>query len=160
MASVHTPATYLVKHAAYRVPAAHIDKHWERLIGLPPADPIAQQMLMLREYELNFGILNPKVNKSPVTLATMNEATDKLSGSLMEATILKLVRLKLHKATGLTIPELLDLPTYELQMYVDSVIEAKRLEDLERSDVARKAGRGKQDDFLKGYDMDLDDLGS
>ena len=96
---------------------------------------IANQMLSLEAYENALGI-PPEDNKSLVTLVTMNYTTDYMVNTMLEKTIDRIIQLKLHTITGLNVMELLDLPTYVLQMLMRSVtrngiLENERLQKLE-----------------------------
>ena len=63
---------------------------------------------------------------APLSLVMLHESIDTVNDSLLEKTINKLIQYKLPKFTGMSINELLDLPTYELKMYIRSAINASR----------------------------------
>ena len=84
---------------------------------------IANQMLALEAYEKALEIPTT-VDRSLVTLATMNELTNFMEHSMLERTIDRIVQLKLHAITGLNVLEILDLPTYTLQILMRSVTRA------------------------------------
>lgn len=100
---------------------------WNSFLGLDSYDNIGNQMLLMEMYEQKLGI-QPQINASPITLVTHNEYYMPNIEGLYEKTVYKLIRNKVHEATGLTITQLMDLPTYELQTIVRAIIAVKRAE--------------------------------
>lgn len=100
---------------------------WKSFITLDTNDSITNQMLAMESYERSFGIQNIN-SKSPIALATMSVDTDCYTNSLLEKTIDRIISMKLFKITGMSVSELLDLPTYELKMIIRSVTKVSRKE--------------------------------
>lgn len=148
-------AKHLVSTPGYVADPEVIDEHWDQLLSIYAGDRITQKMLAMRAYELSFGVIKHGVDKSKITLATMTESADVYKGSPLELTILKLLRLKLPKVTGMSIKELMDLPTYELKMYIQQVVKANEIEREEDAQAAAKAAKeGKaKHDHLRGFDI-------
>jgi hypothetical protein len=98
---------------------------WEDFIEMDSYDSITNQMLLMEKYELAMGI-QPKDNASPISLVTMNEGTDLFTDNLLERTYNKLIRSKAVEITGLNLKELLNLPTYDLQMLLRCITIARQ----------------------------------
>lgn len=82
----------------------------------------------MEKYEQAFNIQPDPLVAHPISLVTMNEEYDVYTDSPLEQTIFTLIRLKIPEATGMSVKELLALPTYELKMIYRSVKKAKIIE--------------------------------
>ena len=80
-------------------------------------DSITNQMLLMEKYEQRFNIQDT-IDPFPISLVTMSKYTDVVTDSLMERSYTKLLDLKLPELTGLSITELLDMPTYKLKAVI------------------------------------------
>ena len=105
-----------------------IDTLWESFLDMPTYDSITNQMLIMEAYETAMGIY-PDTDRSPITLVTMNASTDFMHNTMLERTIDRIIQLKLHTITGMSLMEILDLPTYVLQMLLRSVTKAGIIEN-------------------------------
>ena len=98
---------------------------WTEFLTMESFDCITNQMLLMEKYEMAFAI-QPKENPSPISLATMNSATDVYTDSLLEKTLSRLIRAKVFEMTGLNIIDFLALPTYMCQMIIRSITEIRK----------------------------------
>jgi len=124
-----------VKDPDFSTTTSDIETLWDSLLKNDTYDSITNQMLAMESYERQFKIQDSS-SVSPITLVTMKDSTDYHKDSLLEKTIDRIIQLKLHKLTGMTLVELLDLPTYELKMIFRSVtkagkVEKKKMDELE-----------------------------
>jgi hypothetical protein len=103
------------------------DPLWKSFTTLESFDHITNQMLLMEKYELSFGI-QPTENASPISLVTMNDSTDIYTNGLLERTIYRLIKMKAFEYTGLSITELLDLPTYKLQIVLRALTQVQSKE--------------------------------
>ncbi len=108
-------STRVIKDLFYQVNREKLDELWNSFLTIKSYDSISNQMLLMEKYE---EILEIQTNesKTPIPLVTINNTTDIYNNSLLEKTITKIMRSKLCELTGLSITELLALPTYYLQM--------------------------------------------
>ena len=113
-----------------------INPLWSSFITMDAYDSISTQMLLMEKYEVAFGI-QPTTDASPISLVTMNEATDILTGGLFERTVSKLIKYKVPELTGLNIKELLALPTYQLKVILRSIASIRREEPKVNADVQK-----------------------
>lgn len=103
---------------------------------MPTYDSITNQMLVMEAYENALDIYTTS-DRSPITLVTMNASTDFMNNTMLEKTIFRLISLKIHTITGLSIVELLDLPTYMLQMLMRSVTKAGVIENYKLNEIEK-----------------------
>lgn len=112
--------TPLVKDPHFMVAHKAIDELWTKYTKMNSYDSITNQMMMVEAYELALGIQTQESN-SPITLATINRSTNFMENTLLERTINKIIQMKMCSATGMTVIEILNLPTFEVMMYYRSL---------------------------------------
>lgn len=81
-------------------------------------DAVSVNMLIDDLY-LNYLDIN---TNAPLSLIMLHDSINTVKDSLLEKTIDKLIQNKIPKMTGMSVKELLDLPTYELKMYLRSSV--------------------------------------
>ena len=118
------PKQHLVKDPGFIPDLEELNNLWGKYTASKTYDSITNQMLAVEQYETTFGIQTASPKLSPVALVCMSDSTDYLHNSVLERTIHHLTKLKVHAATGMSIDELLDKPTWWLQMTVAGVVKA------------------------------------
>lgn len=96
-------------------------------------DPLTNDMLVREAYERIYGISDN--NRGLLSLATHNNSTDPYVESRMEEMISIIIEKKMVEVTGLSIVEILDLPTYVVLMLgrctqLNAIREAEKIKDL------------------------------
>lgn len=97
-------------------------------LDMPTYDSITNQMLVMEAYEDAMDIYTT-TDRSPITLVTMNASTDYMNNTMLEKTMDRIIQLKLHTITGMSLTEILDLPTYMLQILMRNVTRAGIIEN-------------------------------
>ena len=130
MAESDAESAGLIKHPGYLADMVQVTAPLHhRFMLLKPTDNIMAQMMLQEQYELAFGIQTTK-DASPISLVTHSEATDIYTDCLLEKTITKLIKYKVPELTGMSLQQLLDLPTFQLKTIMRSVRTVRKLEAL------------------------------
>ena len=103
-----------------------LDRLFNKLIKIKPADSISMQMVSMEVFELEYGL--QKETDVPISLVTMSEQREFVKGSDWERTLKVLMKLKLAASTGMSTEKLLDLPRHRLQQYIDVASQVAREE--------------------------------
>lgn len=139
--NVITPLGYIVDRENILNPL------WNGFMEMDSVDTISTQMLLMEKYEIALGIQKPE-HKNPVTLCTMKESNQLHIGSLTENIMFYLISRKIPEMTGMSVNELLNLPTYLFSNIIRACRRAKRLE-YENENTAEMRKLMKQDKMLK-----------
>ena len=140
--------TYYVKSPLYIPDFEVIDQVWDDVLSMATNDPISTQLMRMQSYGKAHGWFDKSSN--PLMLAMFNEQSNYMQGNLKEKTIERLIKLELPKLTGMSVYELLKLPTYELRSIV-SIADKLNRENLIASRAKLKRGR----DLIDEMDEEL-----
>jgi len=108
-------STRVIKDLYYRLGDDKLKELWNSFLTMKNYDSVSNQMLLMEKYEEILGIQSNESNL-PISLVTINQGTDVYHDSVLEKTLTKIMKSKLCELTGLSITELLELPTYYLQV--------------------------------------------
>ena len=118
---------------------------WAKILNLTSYDSITNQMLLMETYEESFGICDHSTSNSPLSLVTHNEGYMPYQNNLYEALLYRMIKNSIPESTGLSIEELLDLPTYKLTSIFRSMIKVRKKE----LDESRTSSKSNYMDFNK-----------
>lgn len=109
------------------MPWQYIVEHRQRLLSHSYLDDFKQNQMLQYQYGLDFNILSPRSDSAwqALSLVCMSEAEDIYNGSIYQATVTRLIKLKVPQSTNMSLIELLDLPTYELKSLLVSIEQAE-----------------------------------
>lgn len=125
----------------------------EELLALGETETIYGGIMGLSAHYRHFGVINPKKHKFPITLTTIKEDTDPYHASQLEKTMEWLIARKVPASTGMSLMELLNLPTYELRMLKSAIMSSEVIEKRARDQAARRAASAPTHEMLKGFDL-------
>jgi len=117
----------IVSNTEFIIQPEELDKLWRNILELDTStNAITNQMLIEELYENSIGITN-KTDPSPISTSTHSYSTECFVDSQLEHAITRIMRMGLPKLTGMSVDELLNLPTYELQMYYRAAVSISKV---------------------------------
>lgn len=98
-----------------------IEPLWNDVLNMPDhGDYITNRLVMQEKYELALGVLTEK-DIGPAACCTMKPTTSPISHSMLSGTYEALIKNRVPELTQMTITQLMDMPTYELKILIDTI---------------------------------------